>query len=380
MAKVSVIIPIYNVEDYLKECLDSVINQTLEDIEIICVNDGSTDGSLNIIKSYDDERIKLINQENQGLSASRNVGLDNATGDYVCFLDADDYLILTALEELYDIVESKSLDFVMFKLRNFDTDTREELEHIYFEMIELKEKVKDNVFSFNDYPKEMFYTSVTAPGKLFKHDLIKDIRFPVGLIFEDNTFFTEVILNNAERIYIYDKYLYFRRVRQGSITNSSSQRYSDWLEISDMLMDITKKYGVYEKYGYIVYSKKFSNTYRIFRDMVDDECKPYFFKKLKQNFKEFGEKNKDDAQFNNMYSRLRFIYNAGLDCETAEEFEYTVRNYDLNDSNKKLRRKNNKLKKEIKEFEKVNNIILNSTSWKATKPLRNFKNLFKENK
>ena len=95
MPKISVIIPVYNVEKYLRECLDSLLNQTFKDIEIICVNDGSTDGSLNILNEYasKDSRFIIINQNNQGLSAARNNGLNVAKGDYVAFLDSDDYIL-----------------------------------------------------------------------------------------------------------------------------------------------------------------------------------------------------------------------------------------------------------------------------------------------
>ena len=102
--RVSVIVPVYNVEKYLKQCLDSLINQTLEDIEIICVNDGSTDSSLNILEEYQnkDNRIKIISQENKGVSAARNLGLKNAKGEYLLFIYADDWVELNALEELFN--------------------------------------------------------------------------------------------------------------------------------------------------------------------------------------------------------------------------------------------------------------------------------------
>ena len=94
MVKVSVVIPVYNVEDYLRDCLDSIVNQTLKDIEIICINDGSTDNSLEILEHYKskDERIKVISQENGGISAARNKGIDLASGDYISFIDSDDYI------------------------------------------------------------------------------------------------------------------------------------------------------------------------------------------------------------------------------------------------------------------------------------------------
>ena len=105
MQKVSVIIPIYNAEMYLRECFDSIINQTLEDIEIICINDGSTDSSLDIVKEYagKDGRIIIIDKQNEGVAIARNLGIDRATGEYVCFMDSDDYYPSNdILEELYN--------------------------------------------------------------------------------------------------------------------------------------------------------------------------------------------------------------------------------------------------------------------------------------
>ena len=105
MAKVSVIVPVYNVEKYIRKCLDSIVSQTLNDLEIILVNDGSTDTSPAICEEYKrkDERIKMITQKNQGLSAARNAGLKDATGEYVIFIDSDDYIAENMLEILVEI-------------------------------------------------------------------------------------------------------------------------------------------------------------------------------------------------------------------------------------------------------------------------------------
>ena len=110
--KVSVIIPVYNVEKYLADCLDSVVNQTLEDVEIICVNDGSTDSSANILERYSCEynNITVIKQENQGLSCARNAGVLHARGEYIYFLDSDDRITANAMEEMYNLAHKDELD------------------------------------------------------------------------------------------------------------------------------------------------------------------------------------------------------------------------------------------------------------------------------
>ena len=119
MAKVSVIIPVYNVEPYLKQCMDSVVGQTLKDIEIICVDDGSTDGSLDILKEYatEDSRIQIIEQKNAGAGAARNNGMRHATGKYLSFLDSDDFFEPRMLEKAYDLAEKDQADFVSIQIR-----------------------------------------------------------------------------------------------------------------------------------------------------------------------------------------------------------------------------------------------------------------------
>ncbi len=116
MAKVSVIIPVYNVEKYLKECLDSVINQTLKDIEIICINDGSTDNSLTILEEYaaKDSRIKLINQENQGVGTARNNGIEKSSAPYIMFLDSDDYFMPQTCQKAYETIIENNSDIGIF--------------------------------------------------------------------------------------------------------------------------------------------------------------------------------------------------------------------------------------------------------------------------
>ena len=120
MVKVSVVIPVYNVEPYLNICMDSVVNQTLEDIEIICINDGSTDKSLDILNSYaeKDDRITVISQENGGHAVATNKGMKLAQGKYLYLMDSDDMLDLEALEKTYTVAEEKKVDFVLFQAMN----------------------------------------------------------------------------------------------------------------------------------------------------------------------------------------------------------------------------------------------------------------------
>ena len=125
MVEVSVVVPIYNVEKYLEDCLDSIVNQTFTDLEIICINDGSTDNSLNILNNYSkqDKRIKIITQKNQGHAVATNKGIDMATGECLYLMDSDDIIALTALEETYNYMKEKQADFVIFQTMNYEQDT-----------------------------------------------------------------------------------------------------------------------------------------------------------------------------------------------------------------------------------------------------------------
>ena len=122
MPAISVIVPIYNVEPYLSQCLDSIISQTLADIEIICVNDGSTDNSLQILQKYaaQDNRIKIINQPNQGLSAARNSGIDVATGEFIGFVDSDDYIAPDFYETLYTVAKKYKANIAASNIIKFN--------------------------------------------------------------------------------------------------------------------------------------------------------------------------------------------------------------------------------------------------------------------
>ena len=366
VVKLSVIVPCYNVEEYLGECLDSIINQTFRDIEIVCINDGSTDNTLDILNSYakKDDRIKIINQTNQGLSMARNMGLKNVTGEYVTFIDSDDFFELTAFEETLKIVDKKSLDLLIFKLINFNDETHEKEEWGYFEMKCIKDIVGDNVFTQEDIGEKFYYMSVTAPGKIYKYDIIQDIEFPVGLIFEDEPFFVEVMFR-AKRAYIYDKHLYYRRIRSNSITNSEMANFYHIIEIFNMISDITKDYGFFEKYQSRLYRRKISSIHWIFTNL-NEEYREFYFEKMKEDYEEYKNEYLSSEAFYKIPRRLQNFFNFALECEDYKEYGLKTENYDLYYSNYNL-------KKEINYQKKVNECILNSKSWKITRPLRKIK-------
>lgn len=217
MPKISVIIPVYNTEKYLAECLDSVINQTFKDFEIICINDGSPDNSAIILSEYaqKDSRIKVITQANQGLSAARNAGLDAAQGEWITLLDSDDALPNYALEVLYNIAEKSGCKIAASRNRLsieqyhvIKNNVPEKLSFEYRKRKGLKDFVQDNkVFSSSCY-------------KLYAASLFAHQRFRVGMFFEDWPVIT-ILFGLVDEYATTDVPCYVYREDNQSITRSA---------------------------------------------------------------------------------------------------------------------------------------------------------------
>ena len=199
-AKISVIVPVYNVEQYLRQCLDSVINQTFKDLEIICVDDCSPDNSAEILKEYaqKDSRIKIITLEkNGGLGNARNVALKQASAEYIMFLDSDDWLELYACELAYNKIKQNNNDFVFF---NFywatEKDGTFEKTFNAYRFCKLLEQKDINHIN----PSELdsaYYSSSECWYKIYNKEFLQknNIEFLAGYNFEDQTFFCESILS-----------------------------------------------------------------------------------------------------------------------------------------------------------------------------------------
>ena len=217
MPKVSVIIPVYNVEKYLSECLDSVVNQTLKDIEIICVNDGSLDGSAEILEEYaqKDNRIKVITQENRGVSEARNSGLKIASGEYIAFLDSDDYIDLKFFEQLYKRgIESNSDVVVCENIYRFSGNKQKLFLKVNKEVetTVLKEKFECL------YLPEYCYVW----NKIYKRECLTE-RFLKGITFED-IYFTLNALKQCQKLSVAAGVSYYYRIVSNSIVNTPSNK------------------------------------------------------------------------------------------------------------------------------------------------------------
>lgn len=232
--KFSVVIPVYNVETYLRECLDSVLGQTFADWEAICVNDGSTDRSAVIIEEYvsKDSRFKTINQPNGGLSAARNTGLKAAVGEYVLFLDSDDWLELKALESIYNSLNDE--DMLCFSGRRYIEEEKQ-----YREADQLKSKkyatgmdyYNENALLSRDFAFVCVVLRAYKRGFLLGHQLWFKER-----IFHEDNLFTPFVCYYAGKVKAINECLYDYRVRSNSITTTgNAKRLRDLLETANTL-------------------------------------------------------------------------------------------------------------------------------------------------
>lgn len=221
-SKVSVIVPVYNVEKYLLECLDSICNQTLSDLEIICVNDGSTDSSLEILKRYAaiDNRIVILSQTNGGLSVARNTGIKFAKGEYIYFCDSDDKLDIKALEILYNRAKNDDLDMLYFDAEAFFENTDVEKQFVSYKTYYKRKNDYQGIYTgkklFNELLKNKDYLPSVCINFLKTNFIIKNnLIFEPGILHEDNLWSFKCALL-AERVGYSANTFFYRRVRANS--------------------------------------------------------------------------------------------------------------------------------------------------------------------
>ena len=269
---VSIIIPIYNVEKYLRECVNSVLNQTYAEIEAILVDDGSTDDSGRICDEFasKDSRVKVIHKENGGLSDARNAGMNLAQGDYLYFLDSDDYIRLDAIKRSLEVIESDNADIVCFDAETIyedfnDSGYREEFSRKQSydaangsKMLELQ--LKNNEY-FSLVPLQLYNRSFLEKNKL---------RFKKDMMHEDELF-TAIAFVRAKRISCINAQLYFRRLRANSIMSEKATKKS----VSGLACCIE---GIVEEINYYPRS---STTYSALRKLVQNKLYEMYWKYYK---------------------------------------------------------------------------------------------------
>lgn len=236
MPKVSVIVPFYNVEGYIEKCLDTLVNQTLKGIEIVLVNDGSTDRSIEIVNKFlrrYPEKIVYLEKENGGLSDARNYAIPYAKGEYIAFLDSDDYVEKDMYEEMYNLAKKEESDMVECDFYwEYPDKQKEDVGAIYHGKNEMIEKIR-----------------VVAWNKLIKKEILEksQVRFPKGYRYED-TEFTYKLIPYIEKVSFLKKPFIHYVQREGSISNSQNERTKEIFDVLDHVIEYYKGKDIYEKY------------------------------------------------------------------------------------------------------------------------------------
>lgn len=303
---ISVIVPIYNVEKYLKKCLDSIVQQTFNDIEIICVNDGSTDNSQIIIDEYKqkDNRIKNIIKENGGLSSARNAGLNIAKGKYISFIDPDDYIDLDAYAQVVEeFNRDRSIDIVSFNYEIINEAgsclEKKNVNSIFLNGIhKVSDKLIKNIF-------------VSACTHIFKRTIIEknNLKFPIGLLYEDN-FFTPLYLIFCNKISFLPNYFYKYLVRNNSITATTKHkkgRAIHFILVCEAVLNYLKEKKLFENKNKMF----FDLFYRVLESAISNapqEEKEDIYAKAKNILKNNVQLNKDylDLHYNELINLTKY--------------------------------------------------------------------------
>lgn len=281
MPKISIIVPVYNVEKYLSNCINSILNQTFKDFELILINDGSTDNSLDICKYYKniDNRIFIIDKENGDVSSARNVGLDIAKGEYIGFVDSDDYIHPQMYEILYNQIIKNQADISMCEFKRIYEFNKKELSNkdILNQEIEILNN-KEAVFKLAEDNSVVY---VVVWNKLYKKNLFNNIRFKEGIIHEDQYIMHRLLYNIDKLVYVKEK-LYFYLQRKESIMHSKLgiDQVDYLLAYSDRIrfFDEKKLINLKEKCEYVYLSNILKN-YHILDEWYSNHKKLIILKK-----------------------------------------------------------------------------------------------------
>lgn len=291
MIKLSVIVPCYNVEKYLNACVDSILQAKIDDMEIILVNDGSKDNTLEICLDYEKKYpnlIKIVDKKNGGLSDARNVGISKANGEYLAFIDSDDTIKENFIKEMIEKAYSGNFDMVTCGVKMIYEDHEVAVDPGYLTDLIGKEAIKGQMYDF--YP--------AACNKIYKKELFKDLKFKKGVAYEDVEFMYR-LLPNINRIGVVEGFYYEYMQREGSITYTFNEKLYDMVNNFDSIFKYYKEHNLFDEYYeeleyvYVRYSlATFVKRMAKCKDKKKfDEAVNYALTKVKKNFPKY-KKNK----------------------------------------------------------------------------------------
>lgn len=355
MAKVSIIIPVYNVEGYLKECMDSVVRQTLRELEIICVNDGSTDHSLEILQSYkkQDDRIILIDQKNGGYGKAMNQGISHATGEYIGIVEPDDYVKLNMYQDLYEKASRYELDFVKADFYRFKRAKSGSME-LYYNHLSPVVSDYNIVFNPSKTPEAIRYIMNTWSG-IYKRSFLEQYQIrhneTPGAAFQDNGFWFQTFIYAKRAMIINQPYYMNRRDNPDSSINSTQKVYCINQEYDYIKNILMRDRQLWERFHSMYWFKKYHNYMgTIWR--IDEKYKREYILRFSEELKrgialgELDRKVFSNASWNNIRSivenpeqyYLTRVYPKSMNQKVFERIEeLEIQNQKLRDEIARIR-------------------------------------------
>lgn len=393
MCKVSVIIPVYNVERYLSKSISAVLNQTLDDIELICVNDGSTDNSLSILKDFanKDKRVKVFDKANGGCGSARNKGLDNAEGEYVYFFDPDDCILEDTLEKLYVNAENNQSDMVISQVAWCHEGRKPNYDHPGFDLENVFKNVDFENFSFNykDIPHYVLNSYVAPWIKLYNNNFLKkySFKFHLNIAFDDVPFHVETMIK-AKKLSFIPKAFYHYMINPDSVNHTSSNS-ADIIRITDIVKDILEDNNIFQEFESEFYEFKIKH---LLLYVITSDSEIYYkvvkneFLRMNLNRDDIPDeilKKYDDLLQSKNYNEYRLNQGANeyLDQMTPLRKEITKKENIIIKQEKeleKLRIENKRLSDENEKIKSINQELMSSNSWKITKPIRKITEIMKK--
>lgn len=297
MCDVSVIVPVYNGEKYLKKCLSSILNQTLRDIEVICVDDGSTDNSSEILKKFSlkDKRVKILSTGNNGQGSARNLALSKVNGEFIAFIDADDWIDSNALELLFLKAKNNNLDMLFFQMVNYMESSKDFVEtDLYNLQCFINNGIdEDTIFNIDNVHDFLFEIPVGPVSKLYKREFVEfnELKFPSDMFFEDNAFFYNSFFK-CNRAGFLKKQLYYRRRHKNSVTQTFDESKFDIIKATNAMLDVFLDNNKYDDYKQEVINHTFSMLIEWFKKSPLN-LRQEFYKLIGTNFNGFRELKED---------------------------------------------------------------------------------------
>ena len=295
---ISVIIPVYNSEDFLDECLNSLRFQTYPNLEFICINDGSTDSSYEILKEYreKDTRFVILNQNNQGAGRARNAGINIARGKYISFIDSDDRVSLSLYQKFINLKDKP--DIYVFNAAEYDKQTKNVYPRYFFTITEWQKHKNDKtIHTFNDNVNP-FHGNISAVNKIYKTEFIKSLisktpdgkLFPVDTIFEDQYFFFLTMIYANSIIVNPDPQYYYRSTNSNSVTQNLSSKVFDIFKIIDRIENLLKITNNYEAYKYALFQHKYKQYAHLFFK-AEASLRDAFYKEMQARLLKYESEN-----------------------------------------------------------------------------------------